>query len=117
MLTRCSSLVWRTPSLTASHSGSRRLSTVNRIGLRPNANCCRQVLGTAGAGICSGVLLGSSTVSRLRRRLTDLTRQFSGIEPLSGGWKRKVGYFDAVASDVDKIQVLLKLVPSRYYCG
>ena len=44
-----------------------------------------EVLGPAGVELCSGVLAASSSASRLRRRLTKLIRQLSGLGPLFGG--------------------------------
>lgn len=44
----------------------------------------RQVLGTAGVAMCSGLLAASSSSSRLPRRLTQLARQVSGPAPLFG---------------------------------
>ena len=51
---------------------------------RPDVAWHRQVLGPTGVALCFGVL-ASSSVRQLRRRLTELTRQVSGLGPLFGG--------------------------------
>ena len=84
MVTRCMSLVWRTPSLTAFHDGSRRISTVTSA--RPGPTFWhRQVLGPSGVALCFGVLAASSSLCPLRGRPTELIRQVSGLGPLFGG--------------------------------
>ena len=52
---------------------------------RPDVAWRRQVLGTTGVALCSGVLAASSSASLLRRRLTELIRKVSGLDPLFGG--------------------------------
>ena len=52
---------------------------------RPNVAWSRQVLGPTGVALCLGVLAASSCASQLRRRLTGLIRQVSGVGPLFGG--------------------------------
>ena len=52
---------------------------------RPDVAWHRHVLEPTGIAICLGVLAASSSVCRLRRRLTELIRQVSGLGPLFGG--------------------------------
>ena len=52
---------------------------------RPDVAWHRQVLGPTGVALCFGVLAARSSVSQLRRRLTELIRQVSGLGPLFGG--------------------------------
>ena len=51
---------------------------------RPDVARHRQVLEPTGVAACFGVLAASSFVFQLRRRLTELTRQVSGLGPLFG---------------------------------
>ena len=57
----------------------------NLRAFRPDVAWHRQVLEPTGAGVCLGVLAASSSVCQLRRRLTGLIRQVSGLGPLFGG--------------------------------
>ena len=52
---------------------------------RPDIAWHRQVLGPTGVALYVGVLATRSSVSQLRRRLTELIRQVSGLGPLFGG--------------------------------
>ena len=52
---------------------------------RPDVAWHRQVLGPTGVALCFGVLAARSSVCQLRRRLTELIRQVSGLRPLFGG--------------------------------
>ena len=52
---------------------------------RPDVAWHRQVLEPTGVAVCLGVLAASSSVCQLRRRLTGLIRQVSGLGPLFGG--------------------------------
>ena len=52
---------------------------------RPDIAWHRQILGPTGVALCLGALAASSSVSHLRRRLTELIRQVSGLGPLFGG--------------------------------
>ena len=56
----------------------------NLRAFRPDVAWYRQVLGPTGIALCFGVLAASPSVSQLRRRLTELIRQVSGLGPLSG---------------------------------
>ena len=52
---------------------------------RPDVAWHQQVLEPMGVAVCFGVLAASSSVCQLRRRLTELIRQVSGLGPLFGG--------------------------------
>ena len=52
---------------------------------RPDIAWHRQVLVPTGVTLCFGVLAASSSVSQLRRRLTELIRQVSGLVPFFEG--------------------------------
>ena len=56
------------------------------------------------------MLVARLSASRLRRHLTELIRQVSGLEPFFRGLTRVAAYFDTPASNSDKIQELLELV-------
>ena len=52
---------------------------------RPDVAWHRQKLKPMGVAVCFGVLAASSSVCQLRRRLTALIRQLSGLGPLFAG--------------------------------
>ena len=56
----------------------------NLRAFRPDVAWHRQGLGPTGIALCVGVLAARASVSQLRRRLTELIRQVSGLGPLSG---------------------------------
>ena len=57
----------------------------NLRAFRPDVAWHPQILGPTGVALCFGVLAASSSVCQLRRRLTELIRQVSGLRPLFGG--------------------------------
>ena len=57
----------------------------NLRAFRPDAAWHRQKLGPTGVALCFGVFAASASVSQLRRRLTELIRQVSGLGSLFGG--------------------------------
>ena len=57
----------------------------NLRAFQPDVAWHRQVLESTGVTGCFGVLAASSSVRQLRRRLTELIRQVSGLGPLFGG--------------------------------
>ena len=52
---------------------------------RPDVAWHRPLLRPTGVALCFGVLAASSFVCQLRRRLTGLIRQLSGLGPFFGG--------------------------------
>ena len=107
-LTRCMSLVWRTPSLTAFHVGSRRISTVTaRSGptllvtdrywsqrARYASECWRPAHPSVSCAVVSPSLY------------VRFLRSWAAFRGLIG----EAEYFDAAVSDTDKIQELLEFV-------
>ena len=111
-MTRCKSLVWRTPSLTVFHDGRRRISTVTSEPPRVPARRCLAPTGTGVNGrrvmlrSVGGQLIRLSVAPSSHRAYTSGFRSWAVIRGLIG----EAEYFDAAVSDTDKIQELLEFV-------